>query len=74
MQKDITIAFIISLISPIVVLWLGDFLYVGLWYYLLLPSIIIVISFMLKTKAYICTGMCFSLQLSFAGFFIGNIK
>lgn len=69
MKMDIVSACIISLVAPIVVLSIGDYLYVGLWYYLLFPFLIIITNYLCKSKEFICSGMTFALQISYFGFF-----
>lgn len=69
MEKDIQTACFISAIAPIIVILNGDYLYIGIWYYFLLPAIIIGANFFLKIATGICSGMALALQLSFFLFF-----
>lgn len=69
MGKDIQTACFISAAAPIIVILNGDCLYIGLWYYFLLPAIIVGVNCFLKTATGICSGMALALQLSFFLFF-----
>lgn len=69
MKKDIISSCIISLVTPIVVLLIGDYLYIGLWYYLLIPFLIITTNYLCKSKEFICSGMTVELQISYLCFF-----
>ncbi|WP_339409238.1 hypothetical protein [Pseudomonas sp. EA_35y_Pfl2_R5] len=69
MEMDIETACLISAAAPIIVILNGDYLYIGLWYYLLLPALIIGANYFLTTASNICCGMALALQLSFFIFF-----
>lgn len=69
MEKDIQTACSISAAAPIIVILNDDYLYIGLWYYLLLPTIIIGTNYFLKIATGICSGIALALQLSFFLFF-----
>jgi hypothetical protein len=69
MERDIQTACIISAAAPTIVILNGDYLYIGLWYYLLLPALIIGVNYFFKTATNVCTGMALALQLSFFLFF-----
>jgi hypothetical protein len=74
MERDIQTACIISAAAPTIVILNGDYLYIGLWYYLLLPALIIGVNYFFKTATNVCTGMALALQLSFFLFFTGSNK
>ncbi|WP_415753814.1 hypothetical protein [Pseudomonas leptonychotis] len=69
MERDIQTACFISAAAPTIVILNGDYLYIGLWYYLLLPATIIGANYLFKTATSICSGMALALQLSFFLFF-----
>lgn len=73
-KKDLYISIIISLIMPIVALFIGDALYVGIWYYLVLPTIFIIISLLFRIKKYFLSGISFALFLTYFIYFIINIR
>jgi len=52
----------------------GDYLYIGLWYYILLPALLIGTNYFFKTPANICSGMALALQLSFFAFFYWQLQ
>ena len=69
MEKDIQTACFISAAAPIIVILNGDYLYIGLWYYLLLPALVIGANYFFKAVANACSGMALALQISFFLFF-----
>lgn len=69
MKRDIQTACFISAAAPTIIILNGDYLYIGLWYYLLLPALLIGANYLFKTTAYVCSGMALALQLSFFMFF-----
>lgn len=69
MEKDIQVACFISAVAPIIVMLNGDYLYIGLWYYFLLPAIIVGANYFLRIASGICSGMALALQVSFFLFF-----
>src|SRR5690606_2383410 len=69
MKKDVVSACIISLLAPIIALLIGDYLYIGMWYYFLFPFLIIITNYLCKSKEFICSGMAVALQISYLGFF-----
>lgn len=69
MAKDIQIACFISVAAPMIVMLNGDYLYIGLWYYFLLPAVIVGANYFLRIAAGVCSGMALALQVSFFLFF-----
>jgi hypothetical protein len=74
MERDIQTAFFISAAAPIIVILNGDYLYIGLWYYILLPALLIGSNYFFKTPAHVCSGMALALQLSFFVFFYWQLQ
>ena len=73
-RKDLYISIIISLIMPIIAFFIGDVLYVGIWYYLVLPTIFIIISLLFRIEKYFLSGISFALFLTYFIYFIINMK
>lgn len=59
------ISLIISLIIPILILIFGDSLYIGIWYYFLIPLIFIASSSYFKLKSSFYAGVSLAICISF---------
>lgn len=68
-SRDIIGASMVSLVAPAIVWHMGDSLYIGSWYYWLLPLLVIAANYFCKSKAFMCSGMAAALQLSYLVFF-----
>ena len=55
--QDILLATAIALPLPIIVMWHGDPLYLGLWYYFVVPAVALSISFALRSSPLFLTGV-----------------
>ena len=59
----------ISLIVPILIFILGDGMYIGLWYYLLIPLVIIGLHYLIfKQNSSFYSGVALGISLSFIMF------
>ena len=63
----------ISLISIAIVLIFGDALYIGLWYYIVIPVVAFTLTFPFKTKELFLTGTSIAIQLTIIPYLYINI-
>jgi len=71
MDRIIFIA--IALISIITVLAIGDFMYIGIWYYLAIPIVAYLLSLPFKSQDFFLTGISLTILLSYIPYFYYNI-
>jgi hypothetical protein len=71
MDRIIFIA--ISLISIVIVLIKGDFIHVGIWYYLAIPIVAYLLSLPFQPQNFFLTGVSLTILLSYIPYFYYNI-
>ncbi|WP_440873650.1 hypothetical protein [Thalassotalea sp. PLHSN55] len=63
----------IALISIVIVLVIGDYLYMGIWYYLAIPVVAYLLSLPFKPQNFFLTGISLAILLSYIPYFYFNI-
>jgi len=71
MDRIIFIA--IALSSIVTVLVIGDFMYIGIWYYLAIPIVAYLLSLPFKPQNFFLTGIILTILLSYIPYFYYNI-
>ena len=71
MDRIIFIA--IALISIVTVLVIGDYMYIGIWYYLAIPIVAYLLSLPFKPQSFFLTGISLTIILSYIPYFYYNI-
>ena len=69
---DIGLAAAIATVVPIVVLRVGDPLYIGIWYYLLVPAATVSLGAILRAKPPFISGASFAVAITFLAYMSVN--
>lgn len=64
-MKNLYLSILISMTAPILVLGIGDGMYVGLWYYFAVPLVILGVSAVFKLTSSFYTGVSTAITISF---------
>jgi hypothetical protein len=72
-RQDATIATAISLVAPLIVLTVGDPLYIGLWYYLVIPAFVIGLGVLLDAPPPYVAGASLAAAVSLLGYMSINM-
>ena len=64
-MKNLYVSMLVSMIVPILVLGIGDGMYIGLWYYFTVPFIILGVSAVFKLISSFYTGVSAAIAISF---------
>jgi len=72
-QMDLVISAIISIVVIAVVAVVGDYLYIGIWYYFALPVIAYFITLYMRPKRFFLSGVCLAISVSYIPYFYYNM-
>lgn len=64
-MKNLYLSILVSMIVPILVLGIGDGMYVGIWYYFVVPIVILGVSASFKLATSFYTGVSTAIAISF---------
>jgi|SRR5690606_3455086 len=71
-RTDLALAMTLSLILPGIVLLLGDPLYIGLWYYLAVPTAALALGLALRCPPFFLSGSVIAVVLTLATYMLIN--
>lgn len=70
---DLVISAVIALVVVVTVSLIGDYLYMGIWYYILIPIVAYFISIFARPKRFFFVGVSLAITLSYIPYFYYNI-